>query len=103
MYSRAVAQPFILTAMMGCAYCGQPATMKIVSNPEQVCFEHALEFWTGLLVYARDRSEPCVKHDQVCTCSSCEERSASYRRALAIAAAGPPPRDQERSPIRLAS
>lgn len=77
--------------------------MKIVSNPEQVCFEHALEFWTGLLVYARDRSEPCVKHERVCPCRSCKERGSSYRRALAIAAAGPPPRDHERLPIRLAS
>ena len=77
--------------------------MKIVSTPQQVCFEHALEFWTGLLVYARERSEPCVKHERVCTCRSCQERSSSYRRALAIAAAGPPPRDQERSRIRLAS
>lgn len=78
--------------------------MKIVSYPEQVCFDHALEFWTGLLVYARDHSEPCVKHERVCTCGACQERSASYRRALAIAAAGPPPRERERSlSIRLAS
>jgi hypothetical protein len=89
--------------MLGCPYCGQQATMKIVSNPEQVCLEHALEFWTGLLVYARDRSEPCVKHEGVCTCWSCKEISASYRRAVAIAAAGPPPPDDERLPIRLAS
>ena len=40
---------------MTCAYCGQRATMKIVSIPEHVCFDHALEFWTGLLVYATDR------------------------------------------------
>ena len=78
--------------------------MKIASYPEQVCFDHALEFWTGLLIYAMDRSEPCVKHERVCTCGVCQERSASYQRALAIAAAGPPPRDRERSvPIRLAS
>ena len=89
--------------MIGCPYCGQEATMQIVANPDQVCFEHALEFWTGLLAYARDRSEPCVKHQGVCHCSSCKEVSASYRRAIAIAAAGPPPRDHERLPIRLAS
>jgi hypothetical protein len=77
--------------------------MKIVSNPEQVCFEHALEFWTGLLVYARDRSDPCVKHERVCTCRSCEELSLSYLRAIAIAIAGPSPRDHEHFPIRLAS
>ena len=77
--------------------------MKIVSTPQQVCLEHALEFWTGLLVYARNSSEPCVKHEGLCTCRSCEESSASCRRALAIAAAGPSPRDHERFPIRLAS
>ena len=92
-----------LAVMMCCAYCAQPATMKIVSNPEQVCVEHALEFWSGLLVYARDRSAPCVKPERLCTCGSCEESSASYLRAIAIAAAGPSPRDHERFPIRLAS
>jgi len=77
--------------------------MKIVSYPGEVCFDHALEFWTGLLVYARDRSEPCVKHERVCACGMCQERGAAYRRAMAIAAAGPPPQDQLRSRIRLAS
>lgn len=89
--------------VMVCAYCGQPATMKIVSNPEHVCFEHALEFWTGLLVYATDHSGPCVRHERLCTCRSCEESSASSRRAIAIAIAGPSPRDHERLPMRLAS
>jgi hypothetical protein len=89
--------------MISCAYCGQVATRKIVSTPDQVCLEHALEFWSGLLVYATDRSEPCVTHEGECTCRSCQESSAAYRRASAIAAAGPPPRDDERFPIRLAS
>ena len=75
----------------------------IVSNPEQVCLQHALEFWTGLLAYARDRRDPCVKHEGLCTCPSCEESSASYLRAAAIAAAGPSPGKQERFQIRLAS
>ena len=77
--------------------------MKILSNPDRVCFDHALEFWTGLLVYASDRSEPCVKDERVCGCRSCEELRASYLRALAIAAASPSPGDHERFPIRLAS
>ena len=89
--------------MIFCAYCGQPATMKIVSNPEQVCLEHALEFWTGLLACARDRSTPCVKQERLCDCPSCEESSASYLRAIAIAAAGPSPGEHERFQIRLAS
>jgi hypothetical protein len=77
--------------------------MKIVSNPEQVCFEHALEFWKGLLVYAVDRSEPCVKHEQVCSCPRCEEQSAAYLRASALQVAIPSPPDHEEFAIRLAS
>jgi hypothetical protein len=88
---------------MRCAYCGQEATVKILSTPDRVCLEHALEFWSGLLVYATDHSEPCMKQEGSCTCSSCQESSASYQRALAIAAAGPPPRNREHFPIRLAS
>jgi hypothetical protein len=89
--------------MICCAYCDQQATMKTLSNPERVCFDHALEFWTGLLVYANDRSEPCVKHERLCSCRSCEESSVSYLRAFPIAAASPPPPDREYAPIRLAS
>jgi hypothetical protein len=81
----------------------QPATIMIMSNPERVCLDHALEFWTGLLVYAKDVPDRCLGHDRLCTCRSCEELSASDRRAMAIAAAGPSPRDQEPFPVRLAS
>lgn len=77
--------------------------MKIVANPDHVCFDHALEFWTGLLAYTRDRSEPCVKHARLRTCPSCEELSASYLRAAAVAAAPLSPGDHERFAIRLAS
>ena len=89
--------------MLVCAYCEQEATMKIVSNPEQVCFEHAMEFWTGLIRYARDTSDTCVKQERLCTCQACEELSASYLRASAIAVAGPAPLDQEHFSVRLAS
>ena len=58
--------------------------MRIASNPEHVCFEHALEFWTGLLIYARERAGACVKHEQSGHWS--EQRSASDLRAVAIAA-----------------
>jgi hypothetical protein len=77
--------------------------MKIVSNPEQVCFEHALEFWNGLLVCAKDHSDPCVPHERLCTCRSCEELSAPDLRAIAIEAAGPSPGDHAHFPVRLAS
>jgi hypothetical protein len=96
-------RPSILSGMTCCAYCEQPATMTIVSNPEQVCLEHALEFWHGLLVYARDRSDNCVKHERLCACQSCEDLAAPSLRAVAIAAAGPSPRSHERFQIRLAS
>ena len=89
--------------MMCCAYCAQEATMRIVSNPEQVCFDHAVEFWTGLLVYSRDASGTCAKQERLCACPTCEELSASHLRAAAIAAAGLPPAEHERFLIRLAS
>jgi hypothetical protein len=75
--------------------------MHIVSNPEQVCLEHALEFWTGLLVYAKDHSDPCVSQERLCTCRLCRRLSAPDRRA--IAAAGPSPPDEAHLQIRLAS
>ena len=62
--------------------------MQIVSNPERVCLEHALEFWTVLLVYAKDHSDPR------------EESRAPERRAIA---AGPSPRDEDHVQIALAS
>jgi hypothetical protein len=86
-----------------CAYCNHPATATIVASPQQVCFEHLLEFWTGLLGYARDHSEPCVKNETACTCRSCEEQLASELRAFAIRSVGPSPGDHESFPMRLAS
>ena len=76
--------------------------MRIASNPERVCFEHALEFWTGLLIYAREEdADVRVKHEQSGRWS--DELSASALRAVAIAAAGPPPRGREHVQMRLAS
>ena len=59
-----------------------------MSCPEKVCFEHALEFWTGLLAYARDRSQIS---------------KASHLRVAAIAFVGPSPGDHEKFSSRLAS
>jgi hypothetical protein len=89
--------------MVCCAYCEEPATLRIVSNPEQVCLVHALEFWTGLLTYVRDPFAHCVKYEGSCSCRACEEMSAASARASAIAAAGPAPQDDDRFQIRLAS
>jgi hypothetical protein len=89
--------------MTSCGYCGRPATTKILANPEEVCVEHALEFWRGLLACATHPLEPCVKHEQLCTCRLCEELSASYRRTVAIAVSGQSPERGENFPVRLAS
>ena len=89
--------------MATCSYCDQPASVTIVSDPQRVCIEHALEFWTGLLAYASLRSATCVKQERLCTCPSCEEWSASQLRSVAIASVGPSPGDHERFPMRLAS
>jgi hypothetical protein len=88
---------------MPCAYCDRQATAKIVGTPEQVCSDHATEFWTGLLAYVRDRADCCVKQERFCTCRSCTDFSEAGRRAVAIAVAGPAPPDRECFPIRLAS
>ena len=81
----------------------QPATMTIIAIPAQVCLVHALEFWTGLLDYARGRSGPCVKNERECACPLCEDLSAEQLRHFAIASVGPSPGDHEHFPIRLAS
>jgi hypothetical protein len=89
--------------MTTCAYCNLEATMIIVSAPQQVCFKHALEFWTGLLAYTHDRSGPCLRTEGPCTCPGCEEQDAAQLRAAAIASVGPSPGDHEDYSIRLAS
>jgi hypothetical protein len=39
------------------AYCAQPTVLRIPSVPDEVCLAHAIEFWTGLVAYAKDRLE----------------------------------------------
>lgn len=86
-----------------CPYCQQPATKSIPANPGHVCFDHALEFWTGLLAYVKERTDECEKHVRPCTCRACVALDASYERANAIAAAGPAPQDTELVQVRRAS
>ena len=93
----------MLTTMTTCAYCSHPATATIVAVPHQVCFVHLLEFWNGLLSYARDHAEPCEKNETVCKCRACESHLASKLRAFAIRSVGPSPRDHESFPLHLAS
>lgn len=89
--------------MTTCSYCKRPATDTIVATPHRVCLEHALEFWTGLLGYARGRSGSCVKDQMVCECAACEERAEWQMRTFAIGSVGPSPGDHEDFPMRLAS
>ena len=78
--------------------------MTIVSNPERVCRQHGLEFWHGLLGYARDRRrDPCMKNEGVCTCLSCQESGGPYPRAVPIEPTVPALRDDEHFSISLAS
>ena len=77
----------MLPVIMRCAYCERPSTMRILSNPEHVCFEHAVEFWKGLLAYARHRTPPLL-HEPLCACQSCQELGASARKDIAAEAAG---------------
>jgi hypothetical protein len=72
-YTYAHARRAMVTGMTCCGYCEREATSMIVSNAEHVCLAHAIEFWTGLLGYARDHRSCCVKLEQVCTCPSCED------------------------------
>jgi hypothetical protein len=94
----------MLRVMTCCAYCEDQATTMIPSNPEHVCLVHALEFWTGLMAYARERRrDRCVKEEQVCTCASCAELVVTYQRPMVSVAADQSPRQRERMSIRLAS
>jgi hypothetical protein len=77
--------------------------MTIISSPHQVCLEHAIEFWTGLLAYTHDRSGRCVKDEMLCACAVCDEASASQLRAAAIVGVGRSPGDHEGFKIGLAS
>ena len=86
-----------------CSYCKRPATDTIVATPHQVCLDHAVEFWTGLLDYTRGRSGPCVKEQTLCACAACEALAASQMRAFAIRSVGLSPGDHEDFPMRLAS
>jgi hypothetical protein len=89
--------------MTNCSYCPRPATTTIIANPSRVCLEHALEFWTGLLGYARGRSEPCVKDERLCARPVGEAIEAARVRAFAILSVGPSPGDHVDFQIPLAS
>ena len=89
--------------MGSCAYCDKVATENIPSDSGRVCVTHAMEFWTGLLTYAREHSELSEPLKAQATCAVCEELSAARARTMAaVEAAGLPPRIAP-APLRLAS
>jgi hypothetical protein len=93
----------MLPGMTTCPYCHHPATMTIIATPDRVCVEHALEFWSGLLGYARGRSAPCVRNDEVCFCPLCEEHAAQQLRVSSIKSVGPSPGDHVEFAMPIAS
>ena len=63
--------------MTNCAYCGQRGTLEIPSTPSHVCLTHAIEFWTGLLAFVKDRSTEFPAEELSC---AAPERNTSCPR-----------------------
>jgi len=78
---------------MFCPYCAQQATVDIPSPPGRVCAAHALEFWTGLLAYVKDRSATCENQGTPCTCQACNQLSTVIARPITSAVVEAPPED----------
>jgi hypothetical protein len=70
--------------------------VHIPSNPEHVCRTHAVEFWTGLMAYVKDRTDPCRTADTPCTCEACNQLSAVSARLTAVAAGDAAPQSADR-------
>lgn len=55
---------FEYSRLMNCAQCDRPATVRIPSSSEAVCADHAVEFWTGLLKFAKEERPTAIAHDE---------------------------------------
>jgi hypothetical protein len=55
-----------------------------------------VEFWTGLMVYVKDRTDPGETEDTPCTCEACNQLSAVNARLTAVAAGDAAPQGAER-------
>jgi hypothetical protein len=86
--------------MMSCTYCGQRATVQIPSTPSDVCLTHAIEFWTGLLAYRKDRSDAFQTPEPPCTRPLFNQLSA---RATGMMTTATSSSDRENSQLRRAS
>jgi hypothetical protein len=69
--------------------------VHIPSNPEHVCREHAMEFWTGLLAYVKDRTDLGETQETPCTCETCIQLSAVNARLTAMPGGVAASRDAE--------
>jgi hypothetical protein len=87
--------------MTYCSYCEEWAVIRIPAEPAAVCLEHALEYWTGLLSYAREQhAEPSESPEAHAACPVCHELSAARARTMAaIDAAGPAPEQPLLRPV----
>ena len=59
--------------------CGRQAVLQIPSLENDVCLAHAIEFWTDLLAYAKERPACEPPHHAPCGCTFCNRLSASAR------------------------
>ena len=75
-------------AIRQCAYCGHAAVLQIPTTPGDVCQKHAIEFWTELLAFARERSACAPQADAPCRCWTCNQLSATARAIAAGATDG---------------
>ena len=91
--------------MAYCSYCDERAVVEIPAIPSSVCLEHAVEFWTGLLIYARERSEHAEPLKTHAACAICTELSAARTRTMAAVDAPRPTPAQPavHGPLHLAS
>jgi hypothetical protein len=91
--------------MAYCSYCDERAVVDIPAIPSPVCLEHAVEFWTGVLAYARQHAEHAEPMKTHATCAICKELSAARARTIgaAVAAVPTPPQPAAPRALRLAS
>lgn len=76
---------------MNCVYCGRQATDRIPALQSEVCREHAIEFWTGLMAYAKEARDHSEREEQEepCHCWTCNQLSAPKAPSITADAVGP--------------
>jgi hypothetical protein len=74
-----VRSPAVHVGAIRQCHCGQTAVLQIPTIPGDVCQKHAIEFWTDLLAFARERAACPPQPDAPCRCWTCNELSATAR------------------------